>query len=81
MPSTEQRVRKLLADNLEVDGQSVGDSVDFSRSLSDIGVSSMDIVAFARVVQTEFGVEFTPENCAELATLSQLVGFLDARGA
>ena len=79
MPSTEQRVRKLLADNLEVDGQSVGDSVDFSRSLSDIGVSSMDIVAFARVVQTEFGVEFTIEDCAKYKTLGDLIEFLDSR--
>ena len=81
MPSTEDRVRKLIADNLEVDGQSVGDSVDFSQSLTDIGVSSMDVVAFARVIQQEFNVQFTPENCAELTSLTQLVGFLDAQSA
>ena len=81
MPSTEERVRILIADNLEVDGHSVGDSVDFSQSLSDIGVSSMDIVAFARVVQKEFNVQFSPGNCAELSSLSELVGFLDTQTA
>ena len=38
----------------------------------------MDVVSFARVIQNEFGVSFTPENCTELQTISQLIEYLDA---
>ena len=78
MPSTTERVQKLVVENLEVDGKPIGSPVDMNSSLSDIGVSSMDIVAFARVVQQEFGIKFAPEQCMELTSLNQLVAFLDA---
>lgn len=81
MPSTEERLRQLVADNLEVDGQPIGASLDLNTSLSNTGVSSMDIVAFAKVIQEEFNVTFTAQNCAELRTLSDVIKFLDASAA
>ena len=44
-------------------------SIGLGSSLTDAGVSSMDIVSFARVVQDEFGIRFSPEHCTELQTL------------
>ena len=78
---TEDRIRKLLAENLEVDGKPLPQPVDFSSGLTDIGVSSMDVVAFAKVVAQEFDVEFTPEICAGLDTLNDLVKCLDGQMA
>ena len=78
MASTEERVRNLIAANLEVDGKPVDASADLSSSLTALGVSSMDIVSFARVIQDEFGVSFTPENCVELQSIGQLIEYLDA---
>ena len=77
MASTEERVRKLIADNLEVDGKPVDSSMALSSSLTDAGVSSMDLVSFARVVQSEFGVAFSAEHCTELKNLAELIEFLD----
>ena len=81
MASTEERVRKLISENLEVDGQPLSADLDFSSSLIDAGVSSVDVVAFARVVQDAFGIQFAVEDCTELTTLAALVEFLDARAA
>ena len=81
MASTEDRVRKLIADNLEVDGKPVDSSLSLSSSLTDAGVSSMDVVSFARVIQDEFGIKFAVEQCSELQTLGQLIEFLDANAA
>ena len=81
MASTEERIRKLITDNLEVDGKPVDASMDLSSSLLDAGVSSMDIVSFARVIQEEFGIKFGPEQCDELQSLGQLVAYLDANAA
>lgn len=79
MASTEDRIRTLLAENLEVDGKPLPQPVDFAQGLSDAGVSSMDIVAFAKVVANEFDVSFTPELCQTLSTLDDLVKCLDGR--
>ncbi len=81
MASTEDRVRKLIAENLEVDGKPVDSSMALTSSLSDAGVSSLDIVSFGRVIQGEFGISLTPECCEELNTLGQLVTFLETHAA
>ena len=81
MPSTEDRVRQLIADNLEVDGQPVDPSLPLSSNLTDAGVSSIDLVAFAKVIQDEFNVKFTVEHCSELQSLAELIQFLDTSAA
>ena len=81
MASTEERVRSLIAANLEVDGKPVDSSADASSSLSDLGVSSMDIVSFGRVISEEFGIKLTPECCADLNSIGQLIAFLEEHAA
>ena len=81
MPSTEERVRALIGEHLEVDGQPVDSSLPLSSSLTDLGVSSQDIVAFAKVVGEEFGVTYAPQDFAGTANVGKLIEFLDARAA
>ena len=78
MASTEQRVRNLIAENLAVDGESIALPDDLNISLQKAGVSSVDLVAFAKVVGREFGVDFTPEDCVNVETVRELVDRLDA---
>ena len=81
MASTEDRLRKLVSENLEVDGKPLAAYLDINTSLLEAGVSSMELVAFAKVVQDEFGIKFEPEQCAEIQSLSALLGFLDTTAA
>ena len=81
MASNEDRVRQLLHENIEVDGKPLAQPVDFDTSLGDAGVSSMDIVAFAKLIAQEFNVEFSQEDCARLTNLRALVEFLDSKAA
>ena len=67
MPTTEERLRQLIAENLEVDGQPVDRSLPLASSLTDAGVSSMELVAFARVVQQALGVSFAPKTARRFA--------------
>ena len=78
MATTEARVRELIAENLEVDGQPLDPSLDLDSGLSEVGVPSMDIVAFAKLVALEFDLVFSPEDCARLKSLRDLVEFIDA---
>lgn len=78
MSSTGDRIRQLINDNLEVDGQPIDVPDDLNLSLAEAGVPSTDLVAFARLVSREFDVKFSPEDCA-LNNLQQLVALLDSR--
>ena len=81
MASTAERLTSLVNDNIEVDGQALDVPDDLNISLVDSGVSSMDIVALAKLVSQEFNVEFTVEECTSLKTLSEVVDFLDSKVA
>ena len=78
MATTEARVRELIAENLEVDGQPLDPSLSLDSGLSEAGVPSMDIVAFAKLVTQEFDLTLSPDDCARLKTLRALVEFIDA---
>ena len=81
MASTEERIRELVDENLEVDGRPLGRPLDLNASLRDSGVSSLDFVAFGKIVAQEFNVKMTPDDCASLTTVGELIEFLDSRGA
>ncbi len=81
MATTEERVRKLVDDNLEVDGQPIGPKLELDTHLGEAGVSSVDFVAFMKVVAQDFGVEMTEGDCVELVTLRALIEYLDKAAA
>ncbi len=81
MASTADRIKKLVAENLEVDGQPVSVPDDLNANLSDAGVPSMDFVAFAKVIVAEFDVPLTPDDCAGFSTLKDLAAYIDAQAA
>ena len=78
MSSTVDRLRKLVSENLEVDGTPVSLPEDLNASLLDAGVSSVDLVAFGKLVSQEFNVKFTLEDCSNLNSVQSLVEHLDA---
>ena len=79
MATTEERLRQLVDDNLEIEGRPSGRPLDPNSSVRESGVSSVEFVAFAKIVADEFGVEFTIEDCAKYKTLGDLIAFLDSR--
>jgi acyl carrier protein len=79
MSSTVDRLRKLVSENLEVDGEPISLPEDLNVSLVDSGVSSVDLVAFGRLVAQEFNVKFTLDDCSNLNSVQSLIEHLDAR--
>lgn len=81
MASTEERLRNLVDENLEVDGRTIGRELDVAKNLMDAGVSPVDFVAFMKVVVQEFGVDITAGDCENFQSLSDLIAFLDKPAA
>ena len=81
MASIEERVRQLADENLEVDGQPIGKLLDPEKSITDLGVSSMDAVAFAKVLEQEFNVSLVPQQAGEINTIGDLIAYLEANAS
>lgn len=73
MATTEERVGSLAKQYLDMDRDP-----DFDRDFSDADVSSMDAVAFAKSLASEFGTEIPAEDFAGFKNLRDLVAYLDA---
>ena len=81
MPSVEERVRKLVDDNLHIEGRQVGTALDMNASLRDSGVGSMAFVEFGKKLAQEFNVPMTIDDCNGLDSIGALVSFLQSKGA
>ena len=81
MPSTEDRVRELVDNNLEIEGRQKGTPLAPEFSLSEHGISSVEIVEFTKLVAAEFSISVTTEDCADLNSLGDLVSFINSKAA
>lgn len=81
MASTAERIRALVDDNIEVDGQALDIPDDMNFSLAAAGVSSMDLVALGKLIASEFDITFTLDDCAALDNLTKVVAFVDSKAA
>ena len=71
---TESRLRALIDEHLDLDREPSPDG-----SFADSGISSLDAVAFIRIVEREFNVSIPPEDCHKIATFGKLIAHLDAK--
>lgn len=74
MSSTEDRIRSIVNDNLDV-----GREPNFDAKLVESGVSSVDCIAFFKLVNEEFNLGLVAEECRQFETLRDLVTFIEAR--
>ena len=74
MASTEQRVASLAKTFLDPEREA-----DFDLNFSEAEVSSMDAIAFAKAIASEFDCEIPPEDFADLKNLRDLVIYLEQK--
>ena len=72
MTSTEDRIRKLAQENLDL-----GRELELDTTFSESEVTSMDAVAFIKLVNQEFNVSIPPEDLAKIQTFRNLAEYLD----
>lgn len=74
MVSTEERIRQLAREHLDIDHE-----IDFDATLGESDMSSVEAVAFAKLVSQEFGVEVSSRRFSECPTLRALADYLDSK--
>jgi len=73
MSATETRLRELAAQHLGLDREP-----NFDGTLADSGVSSLNAVAFMKLVEKEFDLSISADQWAGIGTLGRLVDHIDS---
>ncbi len=75
MSATQDRIKKIIASSFDI-----GHEPDFNAQLGEIEVTSMEAVAFFKLVNEEFGLGLAIEDFSKFQTLQELADHIDARG-
>lgn len=76
MSNTQARVTSLARKFLDPEREP-----NFDASFSDSSISSMDAIAFAKSVGSEFNIEIPAEDFANFKCLRDLVNYLDSNAS
>jgi acyl carrier protein len=70
-------IRAHLADELEVDPESIGESTRFKE---DLEADSLDLYTLVQELEDTYGVHISDEEAAKILTVGQAVDFVLASG-
>ncbi len=74
----EERVKKIIVDQLGVDAAEVTPEASF---IEDLGADSLDTVELVMALEEEFGIEIPDEEAEKIVTVKDAVGYIKAHAA
>ena len=69
----EQRVREIVAEQLERDVNEVTNTASF---VDDLGADSLDIVELVMKMEEEFGIEIPDEEAEKIKTVNDVIQYI-----
>jgi acyl carrier protein len=78
MASMEERLRKIIAEQLGVDEAKVVPEATFA---GDLDADSLDLVELMMSLEEEFGVEIPDEDAEKLESVSDAIRYLNEKSA
>ena len=76
MSSIEERVKKIVAEQLGVKEDEVTNDASF---VDDLGADSLDTVELVMALEEEFETEIPDEEAEKITTVQQAIDFVSAR--
>jgi len=73
---TEERVKKIIVEQLGVDDAEVTPEASF---IEDLGADSLDTVELVMAFEEEFGIEIPDEDAEKIVTVKDAVEYIKAR--
>ena len=77
MSTIEERVKKIVVEQLGVKEDEVTDTASF---VDDLGADSLDTVELVMALEEEFETEIPDEEAEKITTVSQAVEYIKAHG-
>lgn len=76
MSSIQEKVMKIVVEQLGVDPDQVTPSASF---VEDLGADSLDIVEMVMAFETEFNIEIPDEDAEQITNVQEAVSYLEQR--
>ena len=76
MATTEERIRQLAADNVALEGRA---EINLDANVDDLGVTSVAVVEFIKLVSQELNVELPAGDVARMKSLRDLINFINSK--
>jgi acyl carrier protein len=73
----EEKVKKIVADQLSVDEAQVKPEASF---INDLGADSLDTVELIMALEEEFGIEISDEEAEKIQTVQAAIDYIKAKG-
>ena len=77
MENIEQRVKKIVAEQLGVNEADVKNESSF---VNDLGADSLDTVELVMALEEEFGIEIPDEDAEKITRVKEAVDYIDKHG-
>jgi len=74
MSATAEKVRAILAAQLDIDAEKITNTTDISE---DLGADSLDVVELMMSVEEEFEITIDEEAVKEFRTVADVAGYID----
>lgn len=78
MSETEDRVKKIIAEQLSIDEDKIVSEASF---VSDLGADSLDVVELIMALEEQFELEIPDEDAQKLQTVKDAIEFINQRQA
>jgi len=75
MASTEERVQKIVAEQLGVEEDQVTSEASF---MDDLGADSLDTVELVMALEEEFDIEISDEDAEKIQTVKDAVSYVSS---
>ena len=75
---SEDRVKEIIAKELEVDAKQI---VPEAKFIEDLGADSLDIVELVMALEEEFGLDIPDEDADKLKTVGDAMSYLKSHAA
>jgi len=69
------KVKKIIADKLDIDESEISENSSF---INDLGADSLDIVELIMELEEEFGLEIPEEEAEKIKTVGDAVRYIEA---
>ena len=74
--SIEERIINIVAEQLEVDKESVKTESSF---IDDLGADSLDSVELVMALETEFDIEISDEDAEKITTVQKAIDYIQSK--
>jgi acyl carrier protein len=78
MNNIQDRVTKIIVDQLGVDEKQVASQASFK---DDLGADSLDTVELVMAFEEEFGIEIPDEDAEKISTVGSVVAYIEEHSA